>query len=140
MLERIPRSTHRRLGYGRIPGPIVSCAADVSMAVDHGWSHFFSFHLSFCIVWPPLAATIDPQAELMTKMTNPWGARVREIKRKTEGKRPRLYAAFPPLWWKFLHTVERRHIYAARARHSFFVGVIQELLARPWHGARGADR
>lgn len=37
----------------------------------------------------PLAATIDPQVELMTKLTNPWGVRVREIKRKMEWKRPR---------------------------------------------------
>lgn len=37
----------------------------------------------------PLAATIDPRVELMTKLTNPWGVRVREIKRKMERKRPR---------------------------------------------------
>lgn len=32
----------------------------------------------------PLAATIDLQVELMTKMTNPWGAQVREIMREME--------------------------------------------------------
>lgn len=35
----------------------------------------------------PLAATIDLRVELMTKMTNPWGARVREIMREMERDR-----------------------------------------------------
>lgn len=99
------------------------------------------FHLS-ALFGLPLAATIDPRVELMTKMTNPRGARVSEIKQKMEGKRPRSAhwtPCFPPPWWKFLHTVEGCHIYVARGRH-FFKGVVQELLARPWHGARGADR
>lgn len=101
------------------------------------------FPLSFflhCLA-RPLAATIDPQVELMTKLTNPWGVRVREIKRKMEWKRPRPAHCMPssprPLW-KVLHTMQRCHIYAVRGL--FFMGVIQEVLARPWHGARGADR
>lgn len=139
VLERIPRSTHRRLGYGRLPVPILSCTGDVSMAVDQGWSHFF-FIFHSALFGRPLAATIDPQVELMTKMTNPWGARVREIKRKTEGKRPRLYATFP-LWGGTFCTLWRD---ATFMQHEpaifFFMGVIPELLARPWHGARGFDK
>lgn len=89
VLERIPRATHRWLGYGRLSVPILSCTSDVSMAADHGCSRFVFFIFLSALFGRPLAATIDPRVELMTKMTNPWGARVREIKRKMEGKRPR---------------------------------------------------
>lgn len=58
---------------------------------------FFFIFLSV-LFGRPLAATIDPRVELMTKMTNPWGAQVREIEQKMEGKRPRLahYRPRPP--------------------------------------------
>lgn len=94
MLERIPRDTHCRLVYGRLPVPIFSCTSDISMVADHGCCHFFFIFLS-ALFGRPLAATIDPRGELMTKMTNPWGAWVREIKRKMEGKRPRLVHCTP---------------------------------------------
>lgn len=76
MLQRISPATHR-LVYGQLSALILSRAADANTVVDHGYNIFFSS--SFCIVWPstppgPLAATIDPRVELMTKMTDPHGA------------------------------------------------------------------
>lgn len=57
----------------------------MSTAVDHGYNNFFFF---FSVLFGrPLAATIDLRVELMTKMTNPWGARVREIMREMERDR-----------------------------------------------------
>lgn len=90
----------------------------------------------------PLAATIDPQVELMTKMTNPWGVRVREIKQKIEGKKPKLARDMPgyPLCGGTFCTRWRDATFMQHKAIIFFMGVIQELLARPWHGARGADR
>lgn len=48
---------------------------------------FFSPLLFSALFGRPLAATIDLQVELMTKMTNPWGAQVREIMREMERDR-----------------------------------------------------
>lgn len=57
------------------------------MAVDHGYSNFFFLLFFPALFGRPLAATIDLRVELMTKMTNPWGGRVREIMREMERDR-----------------------------------------------------
>lgn len=110
----------------------------------------------------PLAAIIDLRVELMTKMTNPWGAQVREIMREMERDREGeqetetslrrdeithkhiLYCASTVLsvaergvFW--LKCAVRRHatFMQHRAVISFWV---QELLGRCWHDAPGSDR
>lgn len=60
-----------------------SCHALVMRAP---WWVFFPLLFS-ALFGRPLAATIDLQVELMTKMTNPWGAQVREIMREMERDR-----------------------------------------------------
>lgn len=133
-----------------------SCHAPVMWAWQWIMAAAFFFFLPIflsALFGRPLAATIDPRVELMTKMTNPWGVRVREIKRKMEGKRPKPGATVRPphplcggsfFFWVFFfaHHGEMPHLCSTRPSFSFlfFVRVNQELLARPWHGARGADR
>lgn len=78
------------LVYDRLCALISSRHADAS--ADHSDSYFSSpplllFLLFSALFGRPLAATIDLRAELMTKMTNPWGVRVREIMRKMERDR-----------------------------------------------------
>lgn len=112
----------------------------------------------------PLAATIDLQVELMTKMTNPWGAQVREIMREmwretaseretnshntcmSERTHIRTHTdctVFPlcshvavRLGWSMCGE-ERCHIYAAQGRHRFWVW---EFIVCCWHDAHSSDR
>lgn len=78
-------SHHHWLVYGQLSGLILSCAGDARAVVDHGYNIFFPFFSA--LFGRPLAATIDLRVELMTKMTNPWGAQVREIMREMERDR-----------------------------------------------------
>lgn len=147
MLQQISHTIHW-LVYGQLSGLILSCAGDMSTAMDHGYNSFFSFFSA--LFGRPLAATIDLRVELMTKMTNPWGAQVREIMRETEreSKRPRPTCTTWACDHTHKHTLyfhtalssvyfrgnvcgeERCHIYAAQGRHFFWV---QGLLVRCWH-------
>lgn len=45
-----------------------------------------------------------------------------------------------PLWGGTFCTLWRDATFMQHERVIFFMGVIQELLARPWHGARGVDK
>lgn len=79
------------LVYDRLCALISSRHGDAS--ADHSDSYFSSPPLLLLLPFfpalfgRPLAATIDLRAELMTKMTNPWGVRVREIMREMESRR-----------------------------------------------------
>ncbi len=84
MLQQISHTSHW-LVYGQLSGLILSCAGDTSAVVDRGYNIFFLFFSA--LFGRPLAATIDLRVELMTKMTNPWGAQVREIMREMERDR-----------------------------------------------------
>lgn len=115
-----------------------SCHAPVIRA--RCWIMAITFFFS-ALFGRPLAATIDLRVELMTKMTNPRGARVREIMREMERDRERgeqetktnlhntgtqshtvLYVWLSSVYFGWSVCGEERwHIYAAQGRH-FLLG------------------
>lgn len=120
----------------------------------------FFFSLFSALFGRPLAATIDLQVELMTKMTNPWGAQVREIMREMERDRE----GEQETKTKSRNTIARKHTlhcvsavlslclsflveaFASRRDATFMQhqAVIsfwaRELLVRCWHDAPSSDR
>lgn len=166
VLRQFSHTTHR-LVYGQLSGLILSCAGDASMAVDHGYSNFFFLLFFPALFGRPLAATIDLRVELMTKMTNPWGGRVREIMREMERDRegeqetktnlhnmgmqshthtnahctvfPHCSQWLSSAYFGLKHLLPRRD--ATFMQHKAVISFwVQELLARRWHGVPGADR
>lgn len=168
VLQQFSHTTHW-LVYDRLCSLILSCHGDASVAADHGYSYFSLSSFFSALFGRPLAATIDLRVELMTKMTNPWGVRVREIMREMERDReweqetktnlhnvgtqthahthmnthctasPRCSQRLSSAYFWLKRLLLRRD--ATFMQHKAVISAgFRGFLARRWHGAPGVDR